>query len=108
MGEFALKKKHDNIQVLATQHDMNAFRAPWDSFFQDMTKTGVFAEGPVLYCAALIIERDIAVISFRNNMINPYMKILCRAIKAYPPIFAFILDPDLCQTGSYMISVINS
>ena len=33
------------------------------------------AEGPVLYCTALMLERDIAVISFCNTPSNPYMLI---------------------------------
>ena len=58
---------------MATNYDKVSrytMTAPWVQFFNNMKKQHVWAEGPVLYCTALLLERDIAVISLgtlKNN-----------------------------------------
>ena len=76
--DFALARRTAEVQQLSVIHDDRAtlsLRAPWEKFFETMKKNGQWAEGPVLYCTALMLERDIAVISFCNTPSNPYMLI---------------------------------
>ena len=50
---FALAKESEDVKRLALSHNDSAvtsLRAPWDTFFTNMKRTGVFAEGPVLFC----------------------------------------------------------
>ena len=89
--EFALTKSHPVVQRLAEEHDANtamSLQAPWESFFTNMKNSGVFAEGPVLYCTALLLQMDIAVISFGNTELNPYMLVPGHHnTPAKPPVF---------------------
>ena len=80
------------IKHLADQHDVCAIstmRAKWDTFFTAMKKNGIFAEGPVLYVAAILLRLDIAVISFGNTITNPYMLVPGHSSETPtpPPIF---------------------
>ena len=89
---FALEKSNHLIQNLAQQHDENAaaaLRFPWDVFFNQMKRSGTFAEGPVLHTTAIMLERDIAVISFGNSRNNPYLHIPADPSKSskFPPIY---------------------
>lgn len=89
--EYAITKSDPKIQELADEHDMQAsvtFRTPWDVFFTNMKKNGSFAEGPVLYVAALLLKRDMAIISFGNNRVNPYMNVPGHGERrSYPPLY---------------------
>lgn len=76
--EFALARQGKDVQRLARVHDNAAvltLRASWDSFFTTMKRSGDYAEGPVLYCTSLLLEREIAVISFGNTRENPYLHV---------------------------------
>ena len=60
---------------MATNYDKvsrDTMRAPWVQFFNKMKKQHVWAEGPVLYCTALLLVRGIAGISLGNNEINSF------------------------------------
>ena len=86
--EFALARTHPLVQKLAEEHDNTAaitLRAPWASFFAHMKKSGVFAEGPVLYCTALLLQLDIALMSFGNTIQNPYLLIPGHGNSPAPP-----------------------
>ena len=86
--DFALAKEYPHILNLAVQHDESAiltFRSPWDLFFQTMKKNGVFAEGPVLHCTAVLLGFDIAVITLRNTQENPYLLISGHSNLQAPP-----------------------
>ena len=90
--EFALAKEDEIVKNLAAQHNANAamsLRTPWDVYFANMKKNGVFAEGPVLYIVALLLRLDIAVMSFGNTISNPYMLVPghCTDTPMPPPIF---------------------
>ena len=65
--DFAIRKEHQMVKQLAELHDRNAsvsLRSPWVPFFTNMKINHVFAKGPVLYCTALLVERDIAAMFF--------------------------------------------
>ena len=86
--EFALAKDNPTILNLAVQHDETAIltlRSPWDHFFQTMKRNGVFAEGPVLHCTALLLGLDIAVITLGNTQENPYFLISGQSNLQPPP-----------------------
>ena len=88
--DFAIRKEHPMVKQLAEVHDTNAsasLRSLWVPFFTNMKKNHVFAEGPVLYCTAFLLERDIAVMSFGNNEGNPYMLISGCGNPKYPPLY---------------------
>ena len=75
---FALDRQNEDVQRLAVLHDDAAtmtLRTPWDAFFTNMKRSGVFAEGPVIRCTALMLQREFAVISFGNTRDNPYLHI---------------------------------
>ena len=85
-------------------------RAPWVQFFNNMKKQHVWAEGPLLYCTALLLERDIAVISLGtlgNNERNPFVVIKGQKGSNHPLLFlANIVDlhfqsllPDMGATN---------
>ena len=95
---------------MATNYDKvsrDTMRAPWVQFFNNMKKQHVWAEGPVLYCTALLLERDIAVISLGNNARNPLMVIKGQKGSNHPLLFlANIVDlhfqsllPDMGATN---------
>ena len=86
--DFALAKSHPLVQKLATEHDQNAvpcLRVPWESLFTNMKKNGVFAEGPVLNVTALLLQLDIAVLSFGNTALNPYLLVPGHCPTPAPP-----------------------
>ena len=88
VSEFVLVRSQPMVQILVKEHNNNAavsLRAPWDSFFANMKKSGVFAEGPVLYCTALLLRLDIAVMSFGNTILNPYLLIPGHGKSPVPP-----------------------
>ena len=88
---FAITRQDPIVDNLAQQHDASAaitLRLNWNDFFNNMKKSGTFAEGPVLHCTAAMLKRDIAVISFGNNKRNPYLHIpALDSNSTYPPIF---------------------
>ena len=73
-----MAKECPHILNLAVQHDESAIftlRSTWDLSFQTMKKNGVFAEGSVLHCTAVLLGVDIAVITLGNTQENPYLLI---------------------------------
>ena len=46
-----------------------------DSLFSTMKRSGVFVEGPVLYCTVFLLKREIIFYSFGNTWGNPYLQI---------------------------------
>ena len=74
--EYALATNHPLVEDLAAVHNTHAailMQLPWHLFFTNMKQSGVFAGGPVLYCTALFLQLDIAVISFGCTRASPYM-----------------------------------
>ena len=113
--DFALEKEHPEVKKLAQNYDANAtmtLRAKWDCFFTNMKKASVFAEGPVLYCAAILLERDIAVMSFGNTRANPYLHVpsfVAGGQKFSPMYLGNLIDlhfqsyiPDVAATGEHL------
>lgn len=85
---FALARENMEEQKLALLHDNYAtisLRASWQSFFNNMKKVHVFAEGPVLYVTAIMLERDRAVMSFGTIQETHTCTYLPRQFRIPPP-----------------------
>lgn len=71
--------------------EIEAGRRTWEMFFENMRKTGTWAEDPAVQCAAWLLERDIIIISESCTLERPYLLLRGNRnneteLMQYPPI----------------------
>ena len=74
--DFALALTDPRVIEMSGVHNGTAHaarRRPWMQYFNDMRRSGVFGEEPVLYMLAYMLGRDIVVISSDCTIANPWL-----------------------------------
>lgn len=84
-GKFALRSTKE--EVLRYKENFNNLAedtqtALWDDIWSNMSRKGVWAEGPVVQITAMFLETDIYVISASNNSKNPWLHVREGKVKA--------------------------
>ena len=69
--DYALTEIEERVVTFRNEYEKIAAK-PWNIFFNEMRKNGVYAEGPVPFVAAYMLNRNIIHISLTCKSNNPW------------------------------------
>ena len=69
--EYAMSDKDERVNILRENYEVTASK-PWNIFFSEMRKNGIYAEGPLVFVCAYMLGRNIIHISSSNKNVNPW------------------------------------